>query len=311
MARNLSDIYTFAKQTRNEYLQLNEFENTSKMSILDAFTWVTSTCIWAFENLLDVFQVDVANDIQQRINGTSSYYANALLKFQYKDKLIMNEEGTQFQYANIDESKRIITKVAYEEVSVDGYHDKRLILKVATGEPGKYNRLDENQILEARKYLRDISFAGTNFSLVSCPGDVLIPRLTVYYDGVISKDDVYKNIENSLNDFISNSEFNDVVYAQHIIDAIQRAEHVVDVYYGPDLGAREGIFIAQYNNDNELIPQSYNNDGSVASYEKRIGRYIIPNSGYLKQSDGVGAEKTLSTWRQSITLVVEEKSDEV
>ena len=60
MARTLSDIYQEAKTARDARLELTEFHNGSKMSILDAFTWVTAACIWSFENLLDVFKVDVA-----------------------------------------------------------------------------------------------------------------------------------------------------------------------------------------------------------------------------------------------------------
>ena len=70
MARTLTEIFTQAKEARNNYLQLTEFENDSKMSVIDAFTWVSSACIWTFENLLDVFKVDLARDLQNRINGT-------------------------------------------------------------------------------------------------------------------------------------------------------------------------------------------------------------------------------------------------
>ena len=70
MARTLSEIYALAKDCRNEHLELTEFQNSSKMSILDAITWTTSACIWAFENIIDVFKVDIAKDIQNRINGT-------------------------------------------------------------------------------------------------------------------------------------------------------------------------------------------------------------------------------------------------
>ena len=42
MARTLSEIYHDAKNKRDEYLELTEFKNDSKMSVLDAFTWVVS-----------------------------------------------------------------------------------------------------------------------------------------------------------------------------------------------------------------------------------------------------------------------------
>ena len=47
MARTLSEIYASAVEYRNEYLELTEFENDSQMSILDAFTWVVASCIYA------------------------------------------------------------------------------------------------------------------------------------------------------------------------------------------------------------------------------------------------------------------------
>ena len=62
------------------------------MSIINAFTWVTAAAIYSFETLLDVFTTDIAKTFTQRINGTSAYYANAMLKWQYGDDLIINDE---------------------------------------------------------------------------------------------------------------------------------------------------------------------------------------------------------------------------
>lgn len=301
MARTLTEIYNAAKECRSNYLQLTEFENSSKMSILDAFTWTTAACIWAFENVMDVFKVDLAKDLQNRINGTPGYYANALLKFQYGDELQMNEEGTQFSYASVNENKRIITKVAYSESSEEGFFDKELQFKVATGSPGHYESLTDEQLIAARAYMNQIAFAGTHFNMVSRKGDVLIPRLTVYYDGAVAPDEVYANIEQSLNDFIANLAFDGVIYAQKIIDAIQQSKHVTDVYINSAGTDKQGIFVAQYDDDNNLIVQS---NGSV---EMQIDRFFIPNSGYIKEStEETGSpEEFLPSWRKAIILVVE------
>lgn len=306
MARTLTEIYADAKSCRDQYLQLTEFQNSSKMSIMDAFTWVTSACIWTFENVLDVFKVDIARDLQNRINGTPAYYANSLLKFQYGDELTMNDEGTQFSYPSTDVTKRVITKVAYSENNEEGFHDKELFLKVAKGEPGHYERLSDDELLSARAYLRQIAFAGTHFLMVSRRGDVLIPRVTVYYDGAVPAEEVYSNIEKSLNDYIAGLDFNGVIYAQRVVDAIQAAEHVVDVYVSNDATDKQGIFIAQYDDDNNLIPKQKADDGTVTSYEERIGRYVIPNSGYIKESTARNEEASLPAWRSSIVLKVED-----
>lgn len=301
MARSLTEIYTEAKEHRNQYLELTEFQNSSKMSILDAITWVTSACIWTFENIMDVHKIDLAKDLQNRINGTPKYYANALMKYQSGDELEMNEDGTAFSYPTIDKSKCIIKKVSYSEHQEDGFYDKKLVLKIATGEPGKYEKINDAELLAIKAYFHQIAFAGTHATIVSRLGDVLIPKVTVYYDGAVTENEVYQNIENSLNDFIANLGFDGVVYAQKVIDAIQKAEHVVDVWIDSGADDPQGIFVAQYDDDNELIIK----DGVGA--EQLVDRCFVPNSGFLKQSSGSYPETDLKTWRESIILKVEQQ----
>lgn len=303
MARTLTEIYSAAKEKRDSYLELTEFHNSSKMSVMDAFTWVVSACIWTFECLLDVFKVDLAKDLQYRINGNAAYYANALLKYQSGDSLVMNEEGTQFSYPSVDASKRIITKVSYSEEQETGFNDKKLYLKVATGEPGAYERISDLELLSVQAYLNQISFAGTHAVVVSREGDILIPRLTVYYDGSVGIDEVYSNIEESLNKFVQDLPFDGVVYKQKVIDAIQAAEHVVDVKMDESIG--QGIFYAQYDSNNELVVQGQDlNEQPI--YEALVTRYFIPNSGFVKQSTGTGLEADFPLWSSSINIVEEQ-----
>lgn len=218
----------------------------------------------------------------------------------------MNEEGTAFSYPTIDETKRVITRVSYSEYQEEGFYDKQLILKIATGEPGAYERVSDEELLAIRAYFNQIAFAGTHATIVSRKGDVLVPRVTVYYDGAISEEEVYKNIEDALNNFIANVSFDGVIYTQKIIDAIQRAEHVVDVHISTIASDLQGIFIAQYDDDNNLIPVQYGDGGEVLSYEYKVDRCFVPNSGFLKQSSRSGDEETLLTWKEAITLKIEE-----
>lgn len=302
MSRTLSEIYAEAKETRNSYLELTEFENSSKMSIIDAFTWVTSACIWAFENVMDVFKVDLAKDLQNRINGTPAYFANALLKYQSGDTLIMSEDGTSFSYSQIDSTKRVITKVAYYEEEEKGFHDKSVRYKIATGSPGAYSRIEGDELVAIRAYLNQILFAGQHAQVVSRIGDVLVPRIVVYYDGAVTEDDLYTSIEEALDKYIASIDFNGVVYAQRIIDSIQGVDHVTDVQVSSDNTDHQGIFVASYDDDNNLIYQEGTNDPLV-----KIDRYFVPKSGYIKQSTAAGVEKDIPLWRDTIILKLEDQ----
>lgn len=308
MARTLSTIYQEAKAARDARLELTEFHNGSKMSIMDAFTWVTSACIWSFENIMDVFKVDVASDLRNRVNGTPAYYVNALLKYQHGDTLQMNDEGTQFSYPTVDETKRVITKVAYSEVNTDvvevndnkttvyKFFDKDLVLKIATGAPGAYEQVDGETLTAVRAYMQQISFAGTHMTIVSRKGDILVPKVIVYYDGGATESEMMEAVEAALNNFIANIPFDGAVYVQKIVDTIQRVEHVTDVFIDNNSTDFNGIFVAQYDDDNNLITDE---QGHIL---KRAERFFIPNSGYLRQSDGTAG---LPRWSETIKFIVE------
>ena len=293
MSRTLTEIYNEAVETRSKYLELTELTNDSKMSIINAFTWVTAAAIYSFETLLDVFTTDIAKTFTQRINGTSAYYANAMLKWQYGDDLIINDEGTAFHYATEDTTKRLITHVSYQEYYNEEFKDNILILKVATGEGSSLSQLSDEELIAARAYLNQIKFAGVKCNVVSRRGDVLVPRLTVYYDGAITKEELYDNIDTALIDFIVNMKFDSLIYSQKIIDAIQKVEHVTDVHIDHEASVEQGIFIAQYNDNNELGPLT------------KIERKCYLASGYAKQSTQQDAESELPTFREAIVIKLE------
>ena len=293
MSRTLTEIYNEAVETRSKYLELTELTNDSKMSIINAFTWVTAAAIYSFETLLDVFTTDIAKTFTQRINGTSAYYANAMLKWQYGDDLIINDEGTAFHYATEDTTKRLITHVSYQEYYNEEFKDNILILKVATGEGSSLSQLSDEELIAARAYLNQIKFAGVKCNVVSRRGDVLVPRVTVYYDGAITKEELYDNIDTARSDVIVNMKFDSLIYSQKIIDAIQKVEHVTDVHIDHEASVEQGIFIAQYNDNNELGPLT------------KIERKCYLASGYAKQSTQQDAESELPTFREAIVIKLE------
>lgn len=293
MSRTLTEIYNEAVETRNKYLELTELTNDSKMSIINAFTWVTSAAIYSFETLLDVFMTDISTIFNSRINGTPAYYANAMLKWQFGDELVINDEGTSFSYAQEDTTKRIISHVSYQEAYSEAYKDDVLILKVATGEADSLSRLTDEQLIAARAYLNQIKFAGVKCNVISRKGDVLVPRVTVYYDGAVSKEELYDAIDKSLIQFVNDMQFDSLLYAQKVIDAIQKTEHVTDVWINPEASASQGIFIAQYDDDDHL--------GELTKIERKV----YTSSGYVRQSTKKDEESSMPTFREAIAVELE------
>ena len=294
MSRTIKNIYEEAVKERNKRLELQEFTSNSRVSILNAITWTVAAIIYSFETILDVFAVDISNTINNRINGTPVFYVNALYQYQKGDSLSISDDGLRFGYASIDETKRIITQVAYSESSDDNNLDNKLILKIATGTKGELKAITPADLVQINAYLNKIAFAGTRLEVTSQEGDVLIPRITIFHDGAIQESELLDSIEAKLNDYIITIPFDASVYVSEIISVIKRVDHVTDAYIDESAIPEQGIFIASYNSDGFL---------QAATKIKRLTRIA---AGFLKQSNRDGQEKELPTFREALILKIEQ-----
>lgn len=274
-------------------MELSEFSNDSKLSIMNAIVWIVAAMIYTFETILDVFAVDISTTINNRVNGTPNYYANALLQYQKGDVLTVREDGLAFGYQTIDDTKKIVTQVSYSESSSDVNLDNKLILKVATGVKGNLSAIPQEDLILVNAYINRIKFAGTRIEVTSRKGDVLIPRLSVFYDGAVLESQIYDDIEKSLNGYIMDIEFDAGVYVSKVIEAIRKAEHVTDVYIDETAIPEQGVFLACYDSDGQI------------GLPNKINRMTYTNSGYIKQSTGKEEEVDLPNFRQSIKLIID------
>lgn len=293
MARKINDIYSEIVTERNKRLELSEFASDSKLSVMNGIAWCVAAAIFSFESLLDLFMVDISKVIENRVNGTPIYYINAVKRYQKGDELQVREDGLAFGYAESDTTKQIVTQASYIESASDVNIDNKLILKVATGESGKLSAIDGEEMVLIQSYINKIKFAGTRIEVISREGDVLIPRLSVYYDGAVLESEIYSLIEEQLNLFMQSITFDSTIYLSDIITTIGKAAHVKDVYINPDVTPEQGLYIASYNADGELTPM------------RKVGRMMQTESGYLKESSGEGLEANIPNFREAITLIID------
>lgn len=293
MARTINEIYKEIITEKDKRLELSEINSDSKVSIFNGIAWTVAAAIYSFETIMDVFTVDMNNALQERINGTPSYYVNSLLKYQHGDKLKIREDGLGFGYEKVDEAKRIVTQASYQEDSNEQSLDTKLILKVATGTNGKLSPLTPDQLMMVASYVNQIKFAGTTIEVVSRKGDIIIPRLTVYHDGTLPEETMRSNIDNALNSFIMETKFNSAIYVSNIVNCLMSVEHITDVYMDINAVPQQGVYIV-----------SYESDGSMST-EKRIGRMTYASSGFLRESSKEGEEANIPNFRESIVLKVD------
>lgn len=293
MARSINEIYKEIVAEKDKRLELSEYKSDSKVSVINGIAWFVSAAIYSFETIMDTFIVDINDIIKDRINGTPSYYVNAALKYQHGDKLKIKDDGLGFGYEKTDETKRIITQASYQESSNPQSLDTKLILKVATGTNGKLSPLTEDQLTQVTAYINQIKFAGTYIEVVSRKGDIIIPRLTVFYDGSVMEETMRSALDDALNKFIMETKFNSAIYVSSIVSCLMAVEHVTDVYMDVNAVPQQGVYIVSYESD------------GTQSEEKRGGRMTYASSGFLRESSKEGEEKDIPNFRESIVLKVD------
>lgn len=250
MSKSLSQIYSEAIQTRNNYLQITELNSgltNSKMSILNLITYVMSVLIHSYYVMLDIFEIEIANIISTRINGTAQWYVIMATKFQYNnntkncDQLVFDEDTLKIKFNKVDTSHQIIAKAAYV------YNDTKdgIILKVCKNNINSdeknngvnYMQLNSDELTAFKYYLSQIKFIGANIQVLSIPGDIITVKncVVVYNDRYITEEQAFNNIKNALIKYTTTLDYNAFIYSQKIIDTIMSLDYIeninnIDIY---------------------------------------------------------------------------------
>lgn len=286
--RSVSQIYSEAVSTRNNYLQLTELNtgrSNSKLSMLNLLTYVVAVCIHTYEAVLDLFQVKIAEVLNGRINGTPDWYAMMAKKFQYNsvtetgDELHFNEDTMKIEYIQPDTSHRIIEKAAWQTDE----NNSSLILKVCkansnTNEVNNgipYMQLSEYELTAFRMFIQQIKFVGADIYCESCPGDIVTivadkNNPIFFRDSYVTAGQALSEIQQSLIDFANEAEFNGYLYYQSILDAIRKTEHVSDI-------GNIKIYVSQYNTTDKVYDEPVRLTGRIRLKSGYI-RFLDKNS---------------------------------
>ena len=286
MSRSLSQIYAEAVVKRNDYLQLtslNSGRSEAKMSVINILTYVMAALIYSYETLLDVFQVQISNIINKRINGTARYYAEIALYFQYNkdtqtmDDMVFDETTFQFKFKTVDTSHRIVSKSAYEEDKTNG-----TVIKIAKDNDNlnnsdggaKYMPLGDYEMLAFNNYMDEVKFLGAKLSYRSVLGDLMSINATIVYDDLyIDAAQAFENVKAALIAYEQGLDFNAYIYYQSVIDAIQGAVHIVTVS-GIDSTKADGKYA-------KVTLKSYDLDKKAYGDATEVVERRTPFSGYI------------------------------
>lgn len=195
--------------------------STSRTAIWLGWVNVVANAFYNIKQLWAAFKNEILLLIASRQSGTTGWYAQRVLEFQYGDSITM--VGYVPKYLVIDASKRIVKEVSVVE-SGSG-----IAIKVAKLSGSDLVPLNLAEKTALQTYVNRIKFAGVSTGIISLNADIVKADLIVYYDGQLVKDDVQVLVEQALNSYLNGIDFDGVLHLQKLVDAVQLVEGVNDL----------------------------------------------------------------------------------
>ena len=221
MARTVAQIKQSMLDAKNADPTLSTLTSTSQTAKWNLYYFIVASCIAIFEQLQDLFKIDLEAIASTAAPSTPQWTRNKVLKFQTGDVAELNTTTFVIEYPTITLANQILTRCA-----VITAPNRTVLIKVAKSEPPA--PVSGGELAELQSYVETFNPAGIAFTLVNEDSDKMEVAATIYYNGQYSSV-VATNVEAALNSYMSNLPFNGVISTQAVVDAMQSAEGVISV----------------------------------------------------------------------------------
>ena len=208
---------------------LQDLTSTSKVSIWRLLLWIVTVATWTLEELWDIFKTEVDTAINNQIPLTLPWYQTESLNFQYGDSLVWNPTTLKYEYELYDETKRIIARAAANEgIGI-------VSIKVARENNGSLEALTASQKTAFTNFWNKNKGAGVLINIISEAADLLKLEYQIFYDPLVLsyRGDLIDNpgffpVEDAINNYIANLDFNGRFRLEECDAAVRAAEGVID-----------------------------------------------------------------------------------
>jgi hypothetical protein len=229
MARTVQEIYDSIIADMANYEALNEMNSVSNTALFKLFAYVFAYAAWTVESLFDLFKADVDEKLLTPAHN-ARWYQQQALKYQHGDELVWLDSLQAFGYLEVNDDKKIIAHAAAVEQS------GRLLVKVVKEVSSDLQPLSNDESAGFLAYINRIKDAGVRISVRSWLPDNLALEYLIKYDplimsesGSLLADPAIRPVDEAINSYISNLDFNGRFSIIKLEDAIQAAFGVVDM----------------------------------------------------------------------------------
>lgn len=221
MARTVAQIKQSMIDAKNADAALSGLTSTSQTAKWNLYYFIVASCIAIFEQLQDLFKIDLENIASTAAPSTPQWTRNKVLKFQTGDVAELNTTTFVIEYPVINTANQILTRCAVVTAP-----NRTVLIKVAKSDPPEPVTVGE--LAELQSYVETFNPAGIAFTLINEDSDKMEVAATIYYNGQYSAV-VQSNVEVALNNYMANLPFNGRITTQSVVDAIQAVDGVISV----------------------------------------------------------------------------------
>lgn len=195
---------------------------------------IVAAAVYALEGIFDVYRKDVDNKLANSVVATIPWYHKICLGYQHGDELVLNDTTSAYEYAQEDDSKKLVKYAACRDRGGGVY-----ILAAGEGPDGYPQALTNDVLTAFKEYVRKRKPAGVITDIYSYDPDDIIINLTVQYDpmlvnpdGSLIRDESVFPVEAAVNGYLKNIIYGGTFNRTKLIDAVQTAEGVLDLTLG-------------------------------------------------------------------------------
>ena len=187
-------------------------DSPSQVSKYNLLAYIVGASIAVFDQLLDLFRVEIDSKIDSINPATRPWYGRKALEFQNGDVVLIQLDSSQSNYLSayypiIDASKNIVTRVGISATA-----DKNVLVRVAKG-TDTLGPLSAPELANLQAYFDEIAPADSVVVAESIDPDLVAITGTFYYNGQYTStmlEDIKTGVRNYLATLSSGSNFTGV-----------------------------------------------------------------------------------------------------
>lgn len=232
----------------------DHFRQTSVENIIFS---VFAFAIWVLESMFDAHKTEVAQALEQMRPHRPVWYRNKALAFM-KGKTLIPDTDT-YDTADMSDAEIEAAHVIKHAVAVENEDVSVLTMKIAGEVGGIRGKIDEETERQFKAYMEYIRDAMVKIDLINAEPDIFNCNVDIFYDAMLTPEDVKASCEQAIKSYIENLPFNGEYTNMALVDKLQ----VLD-----------GVKLVNF--------KSASSSSAVSEVVSDINARYIPYAGYFK-----------------------------